>query len=400
MFKKVIVGISGGVDSAVAALMLKKKGFNVIGVFMKNWDIADETGKCVVQKDYEHAQWVCDKLKIPLIEVNFVKEYWNHVFSYMIEYYEKGNTPNPDILCNKYIKFDKFYHFARTELQADAIATGHYVKTSFGPYLENFKSNTNVRLFKAEDKKKDQTFFLSQIPQESLRYSMFPLGNYLKSNVKQIAQEAGLQLVANKKESMGICFVGKRNFQTFISEYISDKPGDFIDFVSGRVIGKHLGFHYWTIGQRTKLPSISNAYFVYKKQNSTNNILVVSGTNHPALYSNLVVTDTPFWISEKPEQLSSYTRLLTCDFCFQHIDSPIPCLIHQTLNNQLVIQISQPLRALTPGQFAVLYNGEECLGSAMILNLGPSYYSLNREVKIKDLQECDKNEGEIAHATM
>ncbi|KZC14077.1 Mitochondrial tRNA-specific 2-thiouridylase 1, partial [Dufourea novaeangliae] len=383
MFKKVVIGISGGVDSAVAALLLKNKGFNVTGVFMKNWDIADETGRCATEEDYEHAQWVCDKLRIPLVQVNFVKDYWNNVFSYMIEQYENGYTPNPDILCNKNIKFDIFFKFARNELQADAIATGHYARTSFGSYLENFKPDTNVRLFRAEDKKKDQTLFLCQVPQNPLRYSMFPLGDYLKPNVKQIAREAGLDLVANKKESVGICFVGKRNFQDFISEYIPSKPGNFIDIRNGKVVGKHMGFHHWTIGQRTKIGGSSDAYFVYKKDVESNNIFLVRGTNHAALYSDIFTTETPHWISEEPKELNSYFNMLSCHFRFQHTDPSVPCIAHKALNNQLIIKISQPLRAITKGQFAVLYNGEECLGSAAISELGPSYFCLGKEVKME-----------------
>ncbi|XP_011880628.1 PREDICTED: mitochondrial tRNA-specific 2-thiouridylase 1-like [Vollenhovia emeryi] len=183
--------------------------FNVTGVFMKNWDIRDETGTCTVEKDYNDARWVCDKLNIPLIQVDFVKEYWNEVFSDVVEKYQNGYTPNPDILCNRNIKFDKFFHLARNRLEADAIATGHYAKTSFGPYLENYKADTNARLLQAQDSNKDQTFFLSQIPQRTLRRCMFPLGDYLKSHVKAMAAQVGLHKIARKKESMGICFVGK-----------------------------------------------------------------------------------------------------------------------------------------------------------------------------------------------
>lgn len=363
---------------------------------MKNWDIADETGRCRTEEDYEHAQWICDKIKIPLVEVNFVKEYWNNVFSSMIDQYENGYTPNPDVLCNKYIKFDQFFHFARTELQADAIATGHYVRTNFGPYLEHFKPNTNARLFEAHDKNKDQTLFLCQIPQESLRYSMFPLGNYLKNNVKQIAREAGLDLIVNKKESMGICFVGKREFQDFISEYIPDKPGDFIDLNDGRVIGKHKGFHHWTVGQRSKLGGALEAYFVYKKDLETNNIILVQGTHHPALYSDLVITKPPQWISEKPSNLSSYSRTLSCNFRFQHRKPLTPCIVHQNLDDQLIIRLGQPLRALTGGQFAVLYREHECLGSAIISHPGPSYYSLDRELKVENFSEKEEQIGQVA----
>ncbi|XP_076750682.1 mitochondrial tRNA-specific 2-thiouridylase 1 isoform X2 [Xylocopa sonorina] len=368
---------------------------------MKNWDIADETGICQVEKDYEHAQWVCKKLNIPLVEANFVKEYWTNIFTYLTEQYENGYTPNPDILCNKYIKFDAFFNFARTELQADAIATGHYVRTSFGSYLEHFKSNTNIRLFQAKDKGKDQTFFLCQVPQQTLRYSMFPLGGYMKYNIKQIAREAELDIVAHKKESMGICFVGKRNFQDFISEYISDKPGEFIDLDSGKVVGKHMGFHYWTIGQRVKLGGFSAPYFVYKKDIELNNIIVVQGTNHPALYTDFLVTKLPYWISSEPDEFSGFSRILNCDFRFQHRYPLIPCTVHKNLSNHLMIQISQPLRAITEGQFVVLYNGEECLGSAVIASRGPSYYSLNQEVKAKHYEQTyDKKQKQMAEQSI
>ncbi|XP_031844417.1 mitochondrial tRNA-specific 2-thiouridylase 1 isoform X2 [Nomia melanderi] len=390
MFKKVIVGISGGVDSAVAAFMLKNKGFNVTGVFMKNWDLVDETGQCNIEKDYEDAQWVCNKLQIPLVEASFTKEYWNNVFSYLIEHYEKGFTPIPDIVCNKIIKFDKFFQFARTELQADAIATGHYARTSFGPYLQDFKPDTNVQLFKATDKDKDQSFFLCQIPQESLRYSMFPLGHYLKTNVKQIARKVGLDLVAKKKESMGICFVGKRNFQNFISEYIPEKPGSFVNLENGKVVGEHKGFHHWTVGQRVKIAGQSEAFFIYKKIAKSNNILVVQGTNHPALYSDLVKTETPHWISEEPKKLNNFFNIMHCNFLFQHRDPPVPCKIMKTVTNELIIKISQPLRAITEGQFAVLYNGEECLGSAMVVSPGASYFSFDREVRMEHWRRLSK----------
>ncbi|XP_020279874.1 mitochondrial tRNA-specific 2-thiouridylase 1 [Pseudomyrmex gracilis] len=218
MIRNVVVGISGGVDSAVTAYFLKNKGFNVTAVFMRNWDIKDETGHCVIQKDYEDAQWICDRLKIPLAQVDFVKEYWNEVFSDLIEKYQSGYTPNPDVLCNKTIKFDKFFEFARNKFQADAVATGHYARTSFGSYLENYRADINVCLLKARDESKDQTFFLNQIPQQTLRRCMFPLGDYLKTNVKKIASEIGLHQIAQKKESMGICFVGEREFPDFISE--------------------------------------------------------------------------------------------------------------------------------------------------------------------------------------
>ncbi|XP_050591003.1 mitochondrial tRNA-specific 2-thiouridylase 1 isoform X3 [Bombus affinis] len=318
---------------------------------------------------------------------------------YLIEQYENGYTPNPDILCNKYIKFDHFFNFARNKLQADAIATGHYARTSFGSYLEHFKPDTNVSLFQARDPGKDQTFFLCQVPQQALRYSMFPLGEYLKKDVKQIALKAGLDKIFLKRESRGICFVGKRNFQNFISKYIFDKPGDFVDLDDGRVVGKHMGFHHWTIGQNIKISGSPAAYYVYKKDINTNNIIVVKGTHNSALYSELITTETPYWISSEPG-FNSFSRLLNCDLRFQHRDPLVPCTVHKNLKNQLIIQLSQPLRALTEGQFITLYNGEECLGSAVISYCGPSYYNLNQEVKMDHYRGNNEIQKQIADASM
>ncbi|KAL0120791.1 hypothetical protein PUN28_008465 [Cardiocondyla obscurior] len=378
MFRNIVVGLSGGVDSAVTALLLKNKGFNIIGVFMKNWDIRNEMGQCTVEKDYNDAQSICDKLKIPLVQVDFVKEYWNEVFSDLVDKYQNGYTPNPDILCNKNIKFDKFFHLARKKFQADAIAMGHYAQTSFGPYLENYKPNTNVHLLQALDGNKDQTFFLSQVPQQTLRYCMFPLGNYLKSDVKMMAIEAGLHQIARKKESMGICFVGKREFPDFIAEYIKDKPGDYIDLDSGLRLGGHNGIHKLTIGQRSKISGLSKPYFIYTKNQESNTITVVRGTDHPALYSQFLITQEVHWISEEPRELK-LNNVLNCNFRFQHRKPLVACKVYKVSNDRLLIRLDAPLRAITKGQYAVLYCGEECLGSSIISYPGPSYFTLNRQ---------------------
>ncbi|XP_032663324.1 mitochondrial tRNA-specific 2-thiouridylase 1 isoform X2 [Odontomachus brunneus] len=350
MIRNIVVGISGGVDSAVAAFLLKNKGFKIIGAFMKNWDIKDETGKCTVENDYEDARWVCDKLKIPLVQVDFVKEYWNEVFSDLLEKYQTGYTPNPDVLCNKNIKFDRFFHFARNKLQADAIATGHYAKTSFGPYLENYRADIGVHLLQAYDKDKDQTLFLSQVSQQTLKCCMFPLGNYLKNHVKTIAKEAGLHRIVQKKESMGICFVGKREFQHFISEYIHDKPGDYIDLESGLTIGKHNGIHKLTIGQKCKIAGRYKPFFVFEKNRETNIILVVEGTTHPALYTDFLITQDIHWINKEPCELRSGNGVFHCNFRFQHRKPLIPCSVYKTSNDSLFIRLSAPLRAITKGQ--------------------------------------------------
>ncbi|XP_011629598.2 LOW QUALITY PROTEIN: mitochondrial tRNA-specific 2-thiouridylase 1 [Pogonomyrmex barbatus] len=370
MIRNVVIGISGGVDSAVAALLLKNRGFNITGVFMKNWDIRDETGKCAIERDYDDARWICDKLKIPLIQVDFVKEYWNEVFSDLVEKYQNGYTPNPDILCNKKIKFNKFFHLACSRFEADAIATGHYAKTSFGPYLENYKADTNVCLLQAQDSNKDQTFFLSQVSQQILRRCMFPLGNYLKSHVKTMALEAGLHQIAWKKESMGICFVGKRKFQDFISEYIKDKPGDYIDLDSGLSIGRHSGVHKRTIGQRCKIASCLKPYYVFSKDLKTNTIIVVSSTTHPALYTDFLITQDIHWINQEPRWNNG---VLNCNFRFQHRNPLIACKVYMS-KDRLFIRLDVPLRAITKGQYAVLYFGEECLGSSMVSCTGPSLF--------------------------
>ncbi|XP_055912437.1 mitochondrial tRNA-specific 2-thiouridylase 1 [Eupeodes corollae] len=364
MFRKIIVGISGGVDSAVCAHLLKEKGFSVLGVFMRNWDELDETGRCSGEKDLADANYVCNKIGIDLIEVNFVKEYWNNVFTNFLEDYQNGLTPNPDILCNRHIKFDHFYKYALEKLEFDAIAMGHYARTSFGPYLENYKPNKDVHLLQAKDSFKDQTFFLSNIRQKALRKTMFPIGEYTKGEIKSIAKNIGLHRVALKKESTGICFIGNRNFKDFIKEYIHSKPGDFIDIDTGKVVGHHEGFHQWTVGQRCRLHSYLKPYFVAAKDELTNSILVAYGTDHPALYSNLVYTQNPSWISSDPLKDRNQFR---CQFRFQHTKPLVDCTVEKLNDGGLQVSLDKPLRALTPGQYGVLYLGTECLGCARIM---------------------------------
>lgn len=228
---------------------------------------------------------------------------------------------------------------------------------------------------------------------------MFPLGDYFKSDVKRFAREAGLDVVAEKKESYGICFVGKRNFPSFISEYIPEKSGEFIDLDSGQIVGNHLGFHHWTVGQGVKHSGLPFKYFVYKKDTETNNIIVVRGTDHPALYTDFVITESPHWISSEPKELTK-SRMFNCHFRFQHKDSSVSCTVHKDPKDQLLIRISQPLRAITNGQFAVLYNDEECLGGAAIKYCGPSYFSLDRELKLEDYRKLDEGQIQMADGTI
>ncbi|XP_066143682.1 mitochondrial tRNA-specific 2-thiouridylase 1 [Euwallacea fornicatus] len=388
MIKRVALGISGGVDSAVAALLLKTRGYDVQGVFMRNWDIADEKGNCRADEDLKDASYICDKLNIPLHQVNFVKEYWNEVFSHLLKDYESGDTPNPDILCNKNVKFKHFFEYAQCCLKADAIATGHYARTSFGSYLENYKPNTNVRLLRAQDIRKDQTFFLCQLQQQVLRRTMFPLGDLTKWEVKHIAVEHGLERIALKPESMGICFIGSRNFQDFIKEYIEDKPGKFIDIDTGQVVGEHQGIHQWTLGQRSRVHGIPEPYFICQKNVKENIIYVVQGTNHPALYSSLFFTCPPHWISLEPPELKK-DSILHCYFKFQHTNDVVSSEVCQS-NMGLIVKLKLPKRALTPGQYAVFYRGNECLGSAKIIHAGASEFSLNY-LKKRTRDFCDEN---------
>lgn len=384
--KKVICGISGGVDSAVSALILKIKGYDVEGLFMKNWDTANEHGVCMADVDREDAKFVCDHLGIPLHEVNFVKEYWNEVFSAFLKDLQQGKTPNPDVLCNKYIKFDAFYKHAIDTLGADAIATGHYVRTSAGFNLDDIDERKGVNLLKARDIRKCQTLFLSQISQEALRHSIFPVGDMLKQDVKQLAKEAGLEHIANRKESMGICFIGKRNFHDFIEDYMEPRPGNFVHLETGKIVGKHKGIHNWTKGQRTLIPGLGGgAMFVAEKDLTTNDIFVVQGTDHPALYTETLFTEEPHWINKPPRTLLT-EQMYDCEFRYQHLqlhNELIHCTLTLSGGNSLIVSLNRPVRAVCPGQYAVFYTGDVCLGSAKIRRSGPTLYTMGRREHMK-----------------
>ncbi|XP_035825414.1 mitochondrial tRNA-specific 2-thiouridylase 1 isoform X2 [Aplysia californica] len=343
---------------------------------MKNWDIRDERGKCSVDEDREDAEFVCRTVGVPLYEVDFVKQYWNEVFSDLVKDYENGVTPNPDILCNRHIKFNHFVHHAETKLGADAIATGHYARTSAGYDLDRIDPDVGVSLLCAKDEEKDQTFFLSQIPQWALQKSIFPLGDLLKHQVKEIATEAGMERIARKKESMGICFIGSRNFHSFIEEYIEPKEGNFLDVETGAVVGTHKGSHYWTLGQRCHLPGFRAAYFVCEIRPDTQDILVAPGTGHPALFTDSFLSGPGHWI-QGPPNAANPDSAFHAQFRFQHRHRLIACSGVGNDAGGYSISLERPMRAVTPGQYAVFYRDNTCLGSARIVQLGQTLFDRN-----------------------
>ncbi|KAI9516942.1 hypothetical protein NQZ68_011419 [Dissostichus eleginoides] len=391
--RHVVCAMSGGVDSSVAALLLKRRGYSVTGVFMKNWDSLDESGVCNTETDCEDAYRVCQSLDIPFHQVSYIKEYWHEVFSKLLKDYEKGRTPNPDILCNKHIKFNHFHKYAIDTLGADAMATGHYARTSqeddevfeqktTAPqttlFRDRFEIRNPVRMYQAADLFKDQTFFLSQISQDALRQTMFPLAGLTKDFVKKIAAEAGFHHVLKKKESMGICFIGERNFESFILEYLEPKPGNFVSLEDGAVMGTHKGWFTMTLGQRAKIGGQRDPFFVVDKDITTGDVFVAPTTNHPALFRDMMRTDRFHWVTVEPPAELVKTQMMECRFRFIHQMPLIPCTVTLNMNGSVWISLSRPVRALTPGQFAVLYKGDECLGSGKIMQLGPSEFTLQR----------------------
>ncbi|XP_071804072.1 mitochondrial tRNA-specific 2-thiouridylase 1-like [Asterias amurensis] len=379
--KHIVCAMSGGVDSSVAALLLKSRGFRVTGLFMRNWDALDETGVCTADKDEEDVQFVCDKLNIPFHHVNFVKEYWHDVFSEMLKQYQGGVTPNPDILCNKFIKFDRLLQYSRETLGGDALATGHYARTDAGEQIleDGWHSKPHsVKLLQAADSVKDQTFFLSQISQHALQRTLFPIGDLTKAVVKEMAARAGLQRIVKRKESMGICFIGTRKFNNFIQEYVEPRSGNFVSLEDNRVVGKHKGQFLYTVGQKAKISGMKEKWYIVDKNPLSNEVIVAPNTNHPALFCETMFTSPVHWIHEAPRQLLQ-DQMLDCDFRFQNTDPLVRCTLTLSSMGSVIVSLSQPLRAITPGQYAVFYLGEECLGGAIILKPGPSLHILNRK---------------------
>lgn len=357
--KRVVVGMSGGVDSSVAALLLKQQGYDVVGVFMKNWEETDEDGVCTATADYEDVRRVSDRIGIPYYTVNFAKEYRERVFSYFLEEYRAGRTPNPDVLCNCEIKFKAFLEFA-LRTGASALATGHYARLR--------REGETVRLLRAADAGKDQSYFLAGLTQAQLSRAMFPVGGMQKKELRETAMEAGIA-TALKKDSTGICFIGERNFKRFLMQYLPAQPGDIVT-LSGKVIGRHDGLMYYTLGQRRGLgiggqrEGSGESWFVIGKD-LARNLLIVQQGEHEELFSlGLHAPKVHFIAGEAPARSFS----CTAKFRYRQPDQAV----RVTMDREgCTIDFEQPQRAVTPGQWAVLYDGAVCLGGGPIAETRP-----------------------------
>ncbi len=364
--KKVVIGMSGGVDSSVAAILLKEQGYDVIGLFMRNWDASlnnDILGNptlnnqiCPQEQDYNDALKVCEEIGIPLHRVDFVKEYWDYVFTYFLDELKAGRTPNPDIMCNKYIKFDMFVKEAE-KLGADYIATGHYARIK------------NGKLLRGVDRNKDQTYFLSQLSKKQLENVLFPIGDLEKSEVRKIAEQNHLT-TAKKKDSTGICFIGERHFKDFLKNYLPNIPGQIVNIETNEVLGEHIGLMYYTIGQRKGLNigGSTDKLFVVGKDLEKNILYVAYGEDNPYLISTECLVDQVNWIStEYPTQCSAKFR-------YRQKDNEVE--LEYLDDGNIVVHYQNGVKSVTPGQACVFYLGEECLGGGIIKEVRKNHKKL------------------------
>ena len=353
---RVVVGMSGGVDSSVAAMLMKRAGHEVIGVFMKNWEEKDDAGVCTSERDWSDARAVCEHLDIPYYSVNFARQYWDRVFEHFLAEYRRGRTPNPDVLCNREIKFNVFLDFAE-QLGADKLVTGHFANIDC--------ANGAYRLLRAADENKDQTYFLYMISQRALSKAMFPVGNLTKAQVRQLARENGIP-VSEKKDSTGVCFIGERNFKQFLSTYLPAQPGDMIT-LDGRVVGRHDGLMYYTLGQRRGLGigggGDGRRWFVVKKDLERNVLVVQQGEDSPLLYTHAAQGSELTWLAGHPPVADGVE--LACQARLRHRQPLQKCAL--TLRDGIAhMRFPDAQRAVTPGQSAVFYQDQVCLGGCIV----------------------------------
>ncbi len=357
MSKHIVVGMSGGVDSSVTALELLEQGHQVTGLFMKNWEEDDGTEYCTAMEDLADAQQVCDTLGIELKTVNFASEYWDEVFEVFLSEFEAGRTPNPDILCNKHVKFKAFLNYALEDLGAEFIATGHYARVDY--------HQGRYRLLKGLDPSKEQSYFLYTLGQKALSKSLFPIGHLYKSDIRQRAEQAGFAN-SGKKDSTGICFIGERKFKEFLQRYLPSQPGDMTT-PDGKVIARHQGLMYYTLGQRQGLgiggvkDAPDEPWYVLEKDLERNLLIVGQGHDHPLLHYQILEAGQLDWCSNKtpetPFDCAAKVRYRQADqIC--HV-TPLP-------HNRCRVVFDKSQRAITPGQSIVFYDGEECLGGGII----------------------------------
>ncbi|HDN26389.1 MAG TPA: tRNA 2-thiouridine(34) synthase MnmA [Thioploca sp.] len=355
-YKRIIVGMSGGVDSSVAALLLKKPGYEVHGLFMKNWEEDDTENYCSAAADLRDAKKVCDALDIPLHTVNFATEYWDNVFAHCLQEYQAGRTPNPDILCNREIKFKVFLEHA-ISLGGVAIATGHYVQKT--------QTNGHYQLLKGIDPNKDQSYFLYTLGQAQLAQSCFPIGDLKKTAVRQLAAQAQLA-TQSKKDSTGICFIGERPFKVFLSRFLPTQPGS-IETPEGRCLGQHDGLMYYTLGQRQGLKIGGQAggsgepWYVVAKDIPNNRLIVGQGHDHPLLFSRNLIAKQIHWISGTAPKIP-----LSCGAKTRYRQTEQDCVITELSKESCYVSFTQPQRAVTQGQSVVFYQRDECLGGGVI----------------------------------
>lgn len=353
--ERIVIGMSGGVDSSVAALLLKRQGYDVVGVFMKNWEEKDENGTCTAAADWEDVQDVCATIGIPCYSVNFAKAYYDRVFQYFLDEYQRGRTPNPDVLCNREIKFKAFLEYA-LKLGAGRMATGHFVQTDV--------RDGHPVLLRGADPAKDQSYFLYMLKERQLERSLFPVGGMTKAQVRAVAAEAGLS-TSRKKDSTGVCFIGERNFRRFLQEFLPMQPGE-IRTESGEKVGEHIGLAYYTLGQRRGLGigggGDGRRWFVVDKDLQRNVLVVSQGEDSPRLYSRYVCASQLTWIADHPPAAEGEPFRATAKFRYRQQDQAVTAVLR---DGQLYLEADELQRAVTPGQSVVLYQGDVCLGGGI-----------------------------------